>query len=89
MVQQEKNTPVEKAADKPAKAAKSSVVAWITKWFRDRKSEIRKIVWPGRSQVINNTLVVLCAILIVGVFIWILDAIFSFGVANIIQLFAA
>lgn len=39
----------------------------IVKYFRDLKSEIKKVVWPSRSQVINNTGVVLVLCVICGV----------------------
>ena len=31
----------------------------IVKRFKDIKSEMKKIVWPTKSQVINNTLLLL------------------------------
>ncbi len=56
----------------------------IAKYFREAKSEMKKVVWPGRKQVINNTLVVIAAVLIIGIFIWVLDAIFQFGLFQFI-----
>ncbi len=38
----------------------------IVKYFRDLKSEIKKVVWPSRSQVINNTGIVLVICVICG-----------------------
>lgn len=71
------------------KVKKPSIFSRIGKWFRELKSECRKIVWPTKSQTINNTGVVLATVLAVGVFIWILDAVFNFGVTTLIQQFAA
>ena len=51
----------------------------ISKWFRELKAEMKKIIWSTRKQVINNTTVVIIAVLIVGAFVWILDFVFSFG----------
>ena len=31
----------------------------ISRWFREMKSELKKVVWPTKSQMINNTLIVL------------------------------
>lgn len=62
------------------KAKKPSIFARIAKWFRELRSECRKIVWPTREQTIKNTLVVLACVLIVGAFIWILDAVFGLGI---------
>lgn len=42
----------------------------LTKFVKDIKSELRKVIWPTKSQLINNTVTVLLACLIVGVIIW-------------------
>ena len=47
----------------------------FSKWLREMKSELKKVVWPTRSQVVQNTLVVLACVLVVGVIIWIFDAV--------------
>ena len=39
------------------------------------RGELKKVVWPSKKQILNNTLVVLAAILISAVFIGGLDAI--------------
>lgn len=88
MAEQEKNTPAEKKqAEKPAKVKKPSVFARMGKWFRELKSECKKIVWPTRQQTVNNTAVVIAACAVVGVFIWVLDAIFQFGISSLLSFF--
>lgn len=57
----------------------------IAKYFRECKSEIKKVVWPSRKQVVNNTLVVIAAVILIGIFIWVLDAVFQFGVFRFIS----
>ena len=59
----------------------------LSKWFRDMKSELKKVVWPSRKQVIQNALVVLLCVLVVGVFIWIFDAVGNLFVQWLIGLF--
>ncbi len=54
----------------------------IMRFFREYKSEIKKIVWPGPRAVVKNTLVVLIMCLIVGAFIWLLD----FGLGSLLDL---
>lgn len=49
----------------------------IGKQFRDIKSEMKKIVWPTRSQIINNTIVVIAVSLIAAVFIFGVDTVFG------------
>jgi len=36
-------------------------------------SEVRRVVWPSRTETIQTTLVVLFIVLVVGVFLWFLD----------------
>jgi len=56
----------------------------ILKFFKDMKSELKKVVWPTRSQLFNNTGVVLVFILVIGVAIWILDYLFTSGATLIL-----
>ena len=48
----------------------------IGKLFRDIRLEMKKVVWPSRQQLINNTLTVLAVCLIIGVVIWVADVAF-------------
>lgn len=48
------------------------------KFFKDAKSEFKKVVWPSKKSIINNTIVVLVTLIISGLFIWGLDSLFSF-----------
>jgi len=57
----------------------------IAKYFRESKSERKKVVWPSRKQVVNNTLVVIAAVVIIGIFIWVLDAVFQYGIFSFIS----
>ena len=45
--------------------------------FRDIKGEMKKIVWPTKSQIINNTLIVIAVTLIAAVFIYGIDTVFG------------
>ena len=72
------NEKVEQAvqAKKEKKADKKSKPGFFTraaKWFKDMKSELKKVQWPTRKQTINNTLIVIACVVIVGIFIWIFD----------------
>ena len=42
-------------------------------WFREMKSELKKVVWPTRKTVLANTGTVLLCSLIIGACIWIFD----------------
>ena len=71
-----------------SKEKKPGFFTRIRKWARDLKSEAKKIVWPTRKQTINNSAIVIAAILIIGAFIWILDAIFNLGITTLITISA-
>ena len=58
----------------------------ICRYFRELKSELRKVVWPTPKQVAKNTLIVIAAVLIVGAFIWVYDLVFEKGVMALIDL---
>ncbi len=49
----------------------------IGKFFRDTKSELKKVVWPSKSQIINNSVVVLVVMIIAAVVILLLDMLFG------------
>ena len=55
------------------KAAVKNFGSNVAKFFRDSKSELKKVQWPTRQQTINNTLIVIACVIVVGVFIWIFD----------------
>ena len=44
-------------------------------WIREMKSELKKVVWPDKKTVMKNTLTVLLCTLVIGVCIWVFDAV--------------
>ena len=56
---------------------KVSFAAKISRFFKDLKGEMKKIVWPGKKQIINNTGIVIAAVvvcsLVVGGFDYLLN----------------
>lgn len=63
-------------ANKPSgeKPGASSIPSRVSKFFRDQKSEIKKIVWPSKKQIINNTAVVIGFVLVAAVVVGVFDA---------------
>ena len=49
----------------------------IGKWFRDMKSELKKVVWPTWKQLVNNTLVALAVIAVCAVVTYGVDSLAS------------
>ena len=62
--------------------------AWaaVCKYFRELRSELKKVVWPTPKQVLKNALIVLACVVAVGVFIWLFDFIARLGVDGLISL---
>lgn len=46
----------------------------IGRFFKEIRTEMKKVIWPTRQQVINHTLVVFTACLVVGIVVWVADA---------------
>ncbi|MCL2079559.1 MAG: preprotein translocase subunit SecE [Oscillospiraceae bacterium] len=45
----------------------------ISRWFREMRSELKKVVWPTPKQTVNHTIVALTVMAIAAVAIWALD----------------
>ena len=43
------------------------------KWFREMRSELKKVVWPDGKTTMKNTGTVLLCSLVIGVCIWVFD----------------
>ena len=59
------------------------------RWFREMKSELKKVVWPTKQTVMKNTATVLLCSLLIGACIWIFDFVAVSAVDMILKLFAA
>ena len=57
------------------------------KWFREMRSELKKVVWPDGKTTAKNTGTVLLCSLIVGAAIWNFDAVAVLAVDTLIGLF--
>ena len=71
---------------KPEKKSKPGFFARIGKWLKDMKSELKKVQWPTRKQTVNNTLIVIACVVVVGVFIWVFDFIANGAVQLLLDL---
>ena len=74
------NEKVEQAAQakkdkKSEKNSKPGPFSRIAKWFKDMKSELKKVQWPSFKQTMNNTGIVILCVIVVGIFIWLFDAV--------------
>jgi preprotein translocase subunit SecE len=61
----------EKSKDKSKTSAKK--VNPVAKYFKELRAEFKKVVWPTKKQVFNNTVSVVSAMIAIGLFVFLLD----------------
>ena len=69
------DTPDESTMRTPTSSKKRKVKGSnrLLKWFREMRSELKKVVWPTPKQIVNNTFVALTVMACAAVVIWALD----------------
>ena len=58
------------------------------RWFREMKSELKKVVWPSRQKVVKNTGVVILSTAMIGACIWIFDGVAGLFIKTLLNIFA-
>ena len=48
-------------------------------FFKDMKSELKKVVWPSTRQVINNTVLVVVLVIVVSLIVLGVDLVLEYG----------
>jgi len=56
----------------------------IWRFVNESVAELRKVEWPGQNQVVQGTVVVLVACLIVGVYLWLNDQVWKHFVSGVL-----
>ena len=59
----------------------------IARYFRELKSELKKVVWPTPQQVLKNAAIVIGCVVCIGIFIWLFDFVAQFGIDALISAF--
>ena len=62
---------------------KGNIFKRIVRFFKDVKSELKKVTWPTKNQAVKNTVVVLIFLIVIGLFVFLIDLLFQ-GVAGFI-----
>ena len=57
------------------------------KYFRELRSELKKVVWSTPKQVLKNAVIVVGCCIAVGVFIWLFDFVAQIGIDALISAF--
>ena len=62
--------------------------AWagLNRWFREMKSELKKVVWPTRKQVMKNTVVAVTVMVVAGIVLWAFDQVAMLVVQTLISI---
>jgi len=74
--------PVKRQETNPVSKIFGSVIGqWkeFTRFLSDVRAEMRKVVAPSRKEVQSTTTVVIIAVFIFGVFFFVVDTIFQYG----------
>jgi len=70
---EDKNEKLEPAKSKAPAKRKVKGSNRIAKWFREMRSELKKVVWPTPKQILNNTMVSLSVMVVAAIVIWAID----------------
>ena len=87
MAEEKKAAPQQKVAVKKTDE-KLKFFARVKKWFRDMKSELKKVVWPTPKQTAKNTGVALVVIVVCAIVLWGFDSAAQATVKALINIFA-
>lgn len=69
----EKPAKADKAEKKDKQKSKPGFFARVKRWFREMKAELKKVQWPTGKQTVNNTVIVIVCVIIVGIAIGLFD----------------
>ena len=53
-------------------------------FLQESRIEVRKMVWPNRTETVQTTLVVFVVVILVGIFLWLLDMLLGWSIRLVI-----
>lgn len=74
-------------AVKKEENAKPGLFKRIGKWFREMRSELKKVIWPTGKQLTNNCVVAVCVMLASALGIWVFDLLATGLVNGLLRVF--
>lgn len=77
----------DKAKAKADKDKKPSIGKRIGRFFRELRSELKKVSWPTRADTLKKTGIVIVCVIVVGIIVWIFDGIASSVIDALLALF--
>jgi preprotein translocase subunit SecE len=68
-----------------AKTAKQpNVIQRLRKYFKDVWSELHRVVWPGRQDVLNSSVVVIVTLILMTLFVTVFDNLASYVIIDVL-----
>ena len=67
-----------------AKTTTQGEVAWG--FFKDARTEMRKVVWPTRKETLHTTMIIVVVVLIAALILWFFDSFFMYLVRTLLSL---
>lgn len=67
-----------------AGAKKDSNIKKFGKFLKATRSELKKVIWPNRSELVNNTIIVIISVALVMFALWVLDSVFGLALNLIV-----
>jgi len=52
-------------------------------FIKDSRSELRKVVWPTRTETLQTSLAVIAMVIVMGLFLWLLDTLLFWVVRSL------
>ena len=86
MANEEKKVATPKTAVQKNPDKKPGLFKRIAKWFREMRSELKKVIWPTPKQLLNNTTVALVVMIAAAIVIWAFDQLASAGIQALITI---
>ena len=56
-------------------------------FYLDVRSEMRKVSWPGRQEVISTTTIVILAVVFFGAYLGVVDVVLGAGISRLLRYF--
>ena len=88
------NSELPERSDKPAKQRPEwleeliEYPARLQKFIADVRAEMKLVVWPSRTEVVNTTMVVIMTTILFAVFLWLVDKGSERAVSLVLKTFA-
>ena len=77
-------TPARREPTRPAARPPKERIG-ATEYFRQVRAELRKVAWPSRGEVVNYSIIVLVALLVLTALIFFLDYVFGKAIIFLFQ----